>query len=149
MATNNSEVIRHFTKRFVLVVFLFFIVTSALGFLANSVNESATTCTTPVPVLFCGTVGPALTGDAIEGKQLFNANCAACHKLYKKATGPALANIDSITFHNWLTLPGAEITRKSESSELGLAGIEYHQNSWGQTLEESDIEALIAYCLSR
>jgi cytochrome c2 len=27
------------------------------------------------------------------GKELFNANCAACHKLDAKATGPALEGI--------------------------------------------------------
>ena len=29
-------------------------------------------------------------GDAAKGKELFNANCAACHKLDAKSTGPAL-----------------------------------------------------------
>ena len=28
--------------------------------------------------------------DVQAGKKLFNANCAACHKLNKKAVGPAL-----------------------------------------------------------
>ena len=28
--------------------------------------------------------------DPMVGKKLFNANCAACHKLNKKAVGPAL-----------------------------------------------------------
>ncbi len=30
-------------------------------------------------------------GDPDRGKQLFNSNCAACHKLDQKMTGPALA----------------------------------------------------------
>ncbi len=36
------------------------------------------------------TAAPAATsgGDAVKGKELFNANCAACHKLDAKATGP-------------------------------------------------------------
>ncbi len=35
------------------------------------------------------------TGDPVKGKQLFNQNCAACHKLNGPATGPALANVES------------------------------------------------------
>ncbi|MEM8998828.1 MAG: c-type cytochrome [Bacteroidota bacterium] len=34
-------------------------------------------------------------GDATKGKQLFNQNCAACHALNRKMTGPALANVES------------------------------------------------------
>ena len=34
-------------------------------------------------------------GDAVKGKQLFNQNCAACHHLTRKMTGPALANVES------------------------------------------------------
>lgn len=36
----------------------------------------------------------AQEGDPIKGKALFNTNCAACHKLDKKMTGPALRNIE-------------------------------------------------------
>ncbi len=34
-------------------------------------------------------------GDPVAGKQLFNQNCAACHALDRKMTGPALANIEA------------------------------------------------------
>ena len=34
-------------------------------------------------------------GDAVKGKQLFNQNCAACHSLKRKMTGPILANIET------------------------------------------------------
>ena len=33
--------------------------------------------------------------DAAKGKTLFNANCAACHQLDKKMTGPALRNVEA------------------------------------------------------
>lgn len=33
-------------------------------------------------------------GDPAKGKQLFNQNCAACHALDRKMTGPALANVE-------------------------------------------------------
>ena len=36
----------------------------------------------------------AQEGDPAKGKSLFNAQCASCHKLNKKMTGPALANVE-------------------------------------------------------
>jgi len=37
----------------------------------------------------------AQEGDPAKGKTLFNANCAACHQLDKKMTGPALRNVET------------------------------------------------------
>ena len=37
----------------------------------------------------------AQEGDSAKGKSLFNANCAACHQLDKKMTGPALRNVET------------------------------------------------------
>ena len=37
-----------------------------------------------------GVCGP---GDPVKGKQLFNQNCAACHALDRRMTGPALAEV--------------------------------------------------------
>ena len=34
-------------------------------------------------------------GDPVAGKKLFNSNCAACHKLDKDLTGPALRNVEA------------------------------------------------------
>lgn len=36
----------------------------------------------------------AQEGDPAKGKALFNSNCAACHQLDKKMTGPALRNVE-------------------------------------------------------
>ncbi|MEZ4803341.1 MAG: cytochrome c3 family protein [Gelidibacter sp.] len=38
----------------------------------------------------------AQEGDPAKGKALFNANCAACHKLDKPMTGPALRNVEAL-----------------------------------------------------
>lgn len=57
------------------------------------------------PIVFCGTslIYNEYEG---EGRQLFNTNCAACHKLDKNMTGPALRNVgkkyDSITIINFI-----------------------------------------------
>ena len=40
--------------------------------------------------------------DTVAGEKLFKANCAACHKLDKKATGPALRNVADKYDREWL-----------------------------------------------
>jgi mono/diheme cytochrome c family protein len=47
---------------------------------------------------------PAATqgGDPVKGKELFNANCAACHKLDAKSTGPALRGVSEKHEKAWL-----------------------------------------------
>ncbi|WP_136667795.1 c-type cytochrome [Flavobacterium sp. H122] len=47
-------------------------------------------------------VAPAAAGDAAAGKALFNANCAACHKLDDKMTGPALRGVAERRDRAWL-----------------------------------------------
>jgi mono/diheme cytochrome c family protein len=44
----------------------------------------------------------AQDGDVAAGETLFKANCAACHKLDKKATGPALRGVASKYDTEWL-----------------------------------------------
>lgn len=41
-------------------------------------------------------------GDAANGKSLFNANCASCHKLDKKLVGPALGDVTERRELDWL-----------------------------------------------
>ena len=45
---------------------------------------------------------PATGGDAAKGKALFNSNCAACHKLDGKSTGPALRGVADRRDRAWL-----------------------------------------------
>jgi hypothetical protein len=40
-------------------------------------------------------------GDAVAGKALFNANCAACHNLDRKMTGPALRGVTGRHAREW------------------------------------------------
>ena len=44
----------------------------------------------------------AQEGDPVNGKKLFNANCAACHKLDKKLIGPPLKGISEKRTNKWL-----------------------------------------------
>jgi len=52
--------------------------------------------------LFFFTINLSAQGDATNGKKLFNANCAACHKLDKKVVGPALGDITEKRENAWL-----------------------------------------------
>ncbi|WGF94131.1 c-type cytochrome [Aequorivita marisscotiae] len=46
--------------------------------------------------------GNAAGGDVAAGEALFKANCAACHKLDKKAVGPALRGVGDKFDRDWL-----------------------------------------------
>ena len=48
------------------------------------------------------TEASATGGDAAAGKALFNSNCAACHKLDAKSTGPALRGMANKYENAWL-----------------------------------------------
>jgi cytochrome c551/c552 len=52
--------------------------------------------------LFIFTFNLSAQADAKAGKSLFNANCAACHKLDKKLVGPALGKISERREMEWL-----------------------------------------------
>ena len=52
---------------------------------------------------FAQDAAPAAAGaDPVKGKELYNANCAACHKLDAKSTGPALRNVADKHEKAWL-----------------------------------------------
>lgn len=51
---------------------------------------------------FTGMAQAEIEGDAANGKSLFNSNCASCHKLDKKAIGPALGGVTQKQDLQWL-----------------------------------------------
>lgn len=88
-------------------------------------------------------------GDPDRGKQLFNSNCAACHKLDQKMTGPALAGItdkrDREWLHKWIKNNVA--LRKSGDAEAIAIYEEFNgavMNTFPQ-LSEQDIDDILAY----
>jgi len=48
------------------------------------------------------TVLPTQAVDTVKGEALFRANCASCHQLYKKRTGPALFGVGDKYEREWL-----------------------------------------------
>ena len=78
---------------------------------------------TPQPIAFCGVTdfesfcGTAnLSENAFKGKQIFNSNCAACHKLDEIMTGPPLRGIaekyDSVAIQKYLRVDKTTIDSK-------------------------------------
>lgn len=86
---------------------------------------------------FCGT--KSLFEEASEGKQVFYANCAACHKLDKKMTGPALRDIaqkyDTITIQEYLRGRKTIIKSKGYNSSCLIF----------RTLTDKDISNILSY----
>ena len=97
----------------------------------------------------------AQEGDVKNGKSLFNTNCAACHKLDKKMTGPALRNVEARLAEEqgldreWLN----EWIRNSAGFiKSGDAYANKIWNEYGQTamtafpqLSDQDISDILAY----
>ncbi len=94
-------------------------------------------------------------GDAAKGKQLFNQNCAACHALNRKMTGPALANVearlaeeeglDKEWLYQWIkNSPG--MISAGDSYALKIYA-EYNQAAMTAfpTLSNADIDDILAY----
>ena len=97
----------------------------------------------------------AQEGDPAKGKQLFNANCAACHKLDKKMTGPALRKVeqrladeqglDRTWLYDWIhNSPGVISSgdaygKKIYDEYAGAAMTPFPQ------LSEKDIDDILAY----
>lgn len=88
-------------------------------------------------------------GDAAKGKELFNANCAACHKLDAKSTGPALRGIadkhDKAWLYKWIHNSSDLI----KSGDAAAVKVFEENNKIPMTafpqLSEADIDNIIAY----
>ena len=97
----------------------------------------------------------ASAGDAVKGKALFNQNCAACHSLNRKMTGPALAKVESRLaedegldkewIYAWVKNSSGVI--KSGDSYANKIYGEYNQSAMTAfpTLSNADIDNILAY----
>ena len=97
----------------------------------------------------------AQDGDPANGKSLFNTNCAACHKLDKPMTGPALRNVetrlseeqglDRAWLNAWIRNSAAVI--KSGDAYANKIFNEYNQTAMTAfpTLSDQDISDILAY----
>jgi mono/diheme cytochrome c family protein len=123
---------------------IFFSLALMLSLSVVSYSQDATVTDAPV-----ADAAAATGGDAAKGKELFNANCAACHKLDAKATGPALRNVANKYEREWLykwIKNSAELIKSGDAQavkvyeENGKAAM----NAFPQ-LSNADIDNILAY----
>ena len=89
------------------------------------------------------------TADAVKGKELFNANCAACHKLDAKATGPALRGVankyDMPWVYKWIK-NSSDLIKSGDPKAVKV----FEENNKSvmsafPQLSDGDIDNIIAY----
>ena len=90
-------------------------------------------------------------GDPVKGKELFNTNCAACHKLDAKATGPALRGIGAKHDKAWLYKWVHNSSDLIKSGDAVAVKLFNDNNKIPMTpfpaLSEADIDNIIAYTM--
>ena len=89
----------------------------------------------------CGTESPDYSEKAQRGREIFQKDCMACHKLFKDAIGPALKDTDSVDIHNWLRIG----ENKIDTLKIKDWNIDYHRNHFGRVLDEKDLSNLTEY----
>jgi mono/diheme cytochrome c family protein len=94
-------------------------------------------------------------GDVAKGKSLFNTNCAACHQLDRKMTGPALRNVearlseeegvDREGLYSWIRNSSGLI--KSGDAYANKVYNEYNKTAMTAfpTLSDEDLNNILAY----
>jgi mono/diheme cytochrome c family protein len=115
----------------------------------SSFAQEAAPAATPAPAATTAAPVAAAGGDTAKGKDLFNTNCAACHKLDAKATGPALrgvgAKYDKAWIYKWVHNSGDLI----KSGDAQAVKVFEENNKVPMTpfpqLSEVDIDNIIAY----
>ncbi|WP_461305432.1 c-type cytochrome [Aureisphaera sp.] len=92
---------------------------------------------------------PTQAVDTAAGEKLFKANCAACHKLRKKATGPALYGVGDKYDREWLykwIRNSQELVKAGDAQAVKIFN-EYNQSVMTPfpALTNEDIDNIIAY----
>ncbi|MFV8341786.1 c-type cytochrome [Flavobacterium sp. XS2P39] len=91
----------------------------------------------------------ATGGDAVKGKELFNANCAACHKLDAKSTGPALRGVSGKYEMSWIYKWVSNSSDLIKSGDAQAVKVFEENNKAVMTafpqLSTGDIDNIIAY----
>lgn len=115
---------------------------SVASFAQGAAPAAPAAATTAAPAASSG-------GDAAKGKELFNTNCAACHKLDAKSTGPALRGVagkhEMAWIYKWVH-NSAEVIKSGDAVAVKLFE---DNNKVNMTpfpqLSTGDIDNIIAY----
>ncbi len=88
-------------------------------------------------------------GDHVNGKKIFNANCAACHHLDKKMTGPALRDVADKYEREWMYAWIKNSAGLIKSGDETAVAIFEENNKVPMTafplLSNKDIDDILAY----
>jgi mono/diheme cytochrome c family protein len=91
----------------------------------------------------------ASSADPVKGKEIFNANCAACHKLDAKMTGPMLRGVGGKYDKEWLYkwIKNSQEFIKSGDAQANAVWNEYKPSVMTAfpQLSTADIDNIIAY----
>ncbi len=116
-----------------------------------SFRRFAKTCLTGTILFLSFSLGT--TANAQDGKTLFQTNCAACHAVHKKSTGPALSGVedrwtDKAKLHAWIKNSAAVL--KSGDKYANDLYLEYNKTAMPafSSLSDGDIDAILAYIKS-
>jgi mono/diheme cytochrome c family protein len=113
--------------------------------LTSIAQVAAPATTTATPAAPAATQG----GDPAKGKELFNANCAACHKLDAKSTGPMLRGVaakhDMAWIYKWVH-GSSDLIKSGDAAAVKV----FEENNKAvmtafPQLAEADIDNIIAY----
>lgn len=86
---------------------------------------------------------------AQDGKALFQANCAACHKIDKPFTGPALQGWSTRVpskewVYKWIANPGAMVATDAYAKEMAKPFLPTVMTGFAQ-MPKADIDAILKY----
>jgi len=125
----------------------------SLTFSLTSLSQNAKTAA-PAVTATASTDAPAAPaavggGDAVAGKALFNTNCAACHNLDKKMTGPALRGVTGRHAKDWFYKWIANSSALIKSGDPDAVKLFAENNQSVMTafpqLSKQDVDNILAY----
>jgi mono/diheme cytochrome c family protein len=121
-----------------------------LSFSIVSIAQTAAPAAAAMPAVATSAApAPAAGGDAVKGKELFNANCAACHKLDAKMTGPMLRGVSAKHSKDWLYSWIHNSSAMIKSGDADAVKLYNDNNKSVMTafpqLSTGDIDNIIAY----
>ncbi|MFC0520477.1 c-type cytochrome [Mesonia maritima] len=101
------------------------------------------------PATDAGAAASSMEGDPAKGKELFNSLCAACHKRYKRSTGPALNGVTGRHEREWLyqwIKNSPEMIAAGDPEAVAIYE-EYNQTAMTPfpQLSNEDIDNILAY----
>jgi mono/diheme cytochrome c family protein len=117
--------------------------------LAFSLNSFAQDAAPAAETVVADASATTQGGDPAKGKELFNANCAACHKLDAKSTGPALRGVADKYEMAWIYKWVNNSSELIKSGDAAAVKVFEENNKAVMTafpqLSNGDIDNIIAY----